>query len=246
MFTQRVAELAAELCPELPPPVVLDSTPSTNDEARQRALQGAPHGSAVLAHTQLAGRGRLGRSWVSPPGHNVALSLVVRPVLPVERVPLLCLAAAVAVARVCGPSFRIKWPNDVVDSELRKVSGILAEAEWAQGAPRFVVLGIGVNVDSAPDGMAACSLAQHGDQRPRELVAVQTWRETLRQIELVSSDPQRLLDDWRARSSTLGCRVSVGGLSGLAVDLDEGGALLLDTGQGEPVRVLAGDVAMIS
>jgi BirA family biotin operon repressor/biotin-[acetyl-CoA-carboxylase] ligase len=245
-YDARVTELARQLCPELPLPVVLESTPSTNDEARQLALQGAPHGTAVLAHTQRAGRGRLGRSWISPPGHNVCLSVVLRPTLPVERVPLLCLAAAVAVARVCGPAFRIKWPNDVVDSSLRKVAGILAEAEWASGAPRFVVLGIGVNVESAPADLPACSLALHGDLRPRERVAVETWRQTLQQIELVSTDPEQLLQSWRARSATLGAQIAVGGLVGRAVSIDGTGALLVDTGQSEPVRVLAGDVAMLS
>lgn len=229
-----------------PLPIVLDSTPSTNDEAKALALAGASHGTSVLADTQQAGRGRLGRSWVSPPGQNLYASLVLRPQMPAERVPLLCLGAAVAVAEVCGEGFRIKWPNDVVDTAHRKVAGILAEAEWSGGQPAFIVLGIGLNVGSHPDGLPATSLAAHGDRRSREELAAALLAETLRQVERVVSEPEALLQDWRARSATLGAKVAVGSVTGTAVGLDDSGALLVDTGEGMPTRILAGDVSMVS
>ena len=128
--------------------VVLGETASTNDEARRLAAQGAPEGTVVVAESQSAGRGRLGRSWHSPPGRGIYLSLVVRPREPVELVGRYALVAAVACCEACralaGERAILKWPNDVlVDG--RKVAGILAETRSA-GLGVELVLGIGVNV----------------------------------------------------------------------------------------------------
>jgi BirA family biotin operon repressor/biotin-[acetyl-CoA-carboxylase] ligase len=103
----------------------------------------APHGAVALAEHQTAGRGRLGRVWVDEPGAGLAFSVVLRPPPPVARWPEITLVAAEAVAGAIGPTATIKHPNDVlVDGA--KVAGILAEAH------DHVVLGIGVNVGSAP------------------------------------------------------------------------------------------------
>ena len=127
--------------------VVLGETGSTNDDARRLAALGAPEGTVVVAETQTAGRGRLGRSWHSPPGKGVYLSVVVRPREPVELVGRYALIAAVACCEACralsGDRVRLKWPNDVlVDG--RKIAGILAETRNA-GAGVELVLGIGIN-----------------------------------------------------------------------------------------------------
>lgn len=219
---------------------------STNDEARQLALAGAPHGTAVAADRQLRGRGRLGRSWIATEG-SVALSIVVRPRLPAERVPLLCLAAAVATARCCGPEWRIRWPNDVVGPGGEgKVAGILAEAEWSAGALAFVVLGIGVNVEAAPDGVGAAALADLGVPPGRTELVDALVGETLSQVDrLVRDGPGPVLDDWRARAVTLGRQVRVGDVAGTAVDVDDTGALLVLDPQGVRRRILAGDVVMV-
>jgi BirA family biotin operon repressor/biotin-[acetyl-CoA-carboxylase] ligase len=103
----------------------------------------AVHGTVAVAEHQTAGRGRLGRVWVDEPGAGLAISIVLRPAAPVARWPELTLTAARAVAEAIGPDATIKDPNDVVVSG-RKVAGILAEASDR------VVLGIGVNVGSAP------------------------------------------------------------------------------------------------
>lgn len=225
-------------------PLVLGTVSSTNDVARMLAQEGAPHGTSVLSDDQRAGRGRLGRIWQAAPGECVCASIVLRPQLPPDRVPLLCLAAAVAAAGVCGPSYRIKWPNDVLDGAGRKIAGILAEADLAS-SNRHVVLGIGLNVGGSPEGMQATSLSEAGDARSIDLVAVELLAEVLSAAALLERDLRQLLDLWRARSATLGARVSVGSARGLARDIDETGALLVETEAGGVERVLAGDVSMI-
>lgn len=214
---------------------------STNDEARRLAADGAPHGTAVLADAQTAGRGRLGRRWEAPPGACVLMSVVVRTPLPPERVALLSLGAAVATARACGEAYRIKWPNDVLAPDGRKVAGILAEAEWDAGRLRFAVVGIGVNVRAAPDLPGAGYLEALGPPRDRDTLALAIRDGVLAEAERAGRDPDGLLAGWRAASHTLGRHVRVGVVEGTAIDVDAAGALVVRTQAGVE-RVLAGDV----
>ena len=118
------------------PRLHLRSIGSTNARARELAEAGAPHGTAVTAGEQTAGRGRQGRGWSTPPGSALAVSLVIR-----DPDPLLSLRAGLAVADLAGAAARVKWPNDVlVDG--RKVAGVLVEGRPQEG---WAVLGIGVN-----------------------------------------------------------------------------------------------------
>src|SRR6478736_6410742 len=115
------------------PLVVVDSTASTNDDAKQAARDGAPSGSAFISDTQTGGRGRLGRSWHSPPGENLYASFVLRPSLSSSAAPLVTLAAGLAVADAIASlvperSVGLKWPNDVQIDD-RKLAGILTEAQ---------------------------------------------------------------------------------------------------------------------
>lgn len=148
----RIRRLLTELAgPTERAIVVVGTTESTNDDARRAAQQGAPAGSCVIADMQTRGRGRLGRSWHSPAGENLYLSLILRPRTSAERLAPLSLALGVAVAKVVDrallrPRARVKWPNDVyVDS--KKVAGILVEAS-TMGTATTVVAGVGLNVGS--------------------------------------------------------------------------------------------------
>lgn len=219
-------------------------TGSTNADLRRLADEGAPHGTALLADSQTAGRGRLGRVWEAPPGSAVLLSVLLRPSLPVARVPLVCLGAAVATAEACGSAFRIKWPNDVLAPDGRKVAGILAELELTGGRVDYVIVGIGVNVTAAPPLPTATALAEVVDPPDRVELAGRLIRGVLDLAELVGRDPSALLDRWRARSATLGRQVAVGEVRGLAEGIDADGALVVRTSDGLR-RVLAGDVTMI-
>jgi len=150
---------------------VLDATTSTNAVVAERARAGEPHGLVVVAEEQTQGRGRLDRSWLSPPRAGLTFSMLIRPTGPLSWVPLLAgVGVAQALRRQCEVDAVLKWPNDVLLVE-RKVCGLLAEAgPEMDGA---VVLGIGLNVTTRRDELPvaeATSLALEGatttDRRP--------------------------------------------------------------------------------
>lgn len=233
--------------------------PSTNESAFLLAQQGAPHGTVVLAEQQTAGRGRRGRSWVSPPGLNLYFSAVLRPELPPTRAPELTLVAAVALAeslREAGAPAAIKWPNDV-QLEGRKVAGILTELSASSEHVHFIVLGMGVNVNAGPEhfppelAALATSLAQAlGRPVPRAAFAAALWERLEAWLERHQAGGfEPVLARWRQLSSTLGQPVRVRTdrqeLVGVAEGVDASGALLLRTAGGTLERVLAGDVEQL-
>jgi BirA family biotin operon repressor/biotin-[acetyl-CoA-carboxylase] ligase len=223
-----------------------EALPSTNDRARELADDGAGD-VVVVAGEQTGGRGRLDREWSSPPG-GIWLSLVVRPDLPPAHVPLLTLAAAVAVttaAREAGVDAGIKWPNDVLvaaDSEERKLSGVLTEMEGEADRVEWVVVGVGVNadVDAADLPEGATSLREQVDEVDRRAF-VQRLLET---FDDMRGAPGEILAAWTDDALTLGRRVRVETpgrtLEGEALRVEHPGTLVVDTDEGE-VRVHAGD-----
>ncbi len=128
---------------------VLGEIGSTNDRIMAAGRDGAPEGLAVIADRQTAGRGRLGRSWASPPGVGLYTSILLRPKLPAGQVPLLTLVSGLAVAEaienVTGLAPRLKWPNDLLVNE-KKVGGILTETASVESRVSYVAVGIGINV----------------------------------------------------------------------------------------------------
>ncbi len=131
--------------------MIVPQAESTQDLARDMALSGEPEGVAVMALKQTRGRGREARVWVSPPGKNVALSLLLRPALDPADAPLLGLMTSIAVAETvegCGVGpVRLKWPNDVL-VEGKKIAGILSEGTILHGQIAFVIIGLGLNVNA--------------------------------------------------------------------------------------------------
>lgn len=215
----------------------IESVDSTNRLARCRAGRGAGHGTAIAAHVQTAGRGRLGRVWSSIPG-NLHLSVVLRRPWTGLELPWVTLASGVAVIDAIGGAFRLKWPNDLLDQEDRKLGGILAEAEWRSGVLDYVVVGVGMNVAGHPPGLDATCLWDHGLSPNLERLA-QRIADSLSQLELTD-----VAQSWTDRSCTLGREVSVGAVTGTAVGLDHDGALLVKTG-GRVRRVVSGDLGFI-
>jgi BirA family biotin operon repressor/biotin-[acetyl-CoA-carboxylase] ligase len=240
---------------------------STNDVAARLAAGGAPEGTTVAAESQTAGRGRLGRTWFSPPGAGLYVSVVIRPDAGVRAgsgsaaaagpgLPAaLTLAAGVALAEAIrettGLPAEIKWPNDLV-FERRKLAGILAEAS-AQGAELdYVILGAGVNIRPVtypPDvAQRATSIeAELGRTIDRGLLLAKALenlaacREALRRGEVGG-----MLERWRRMSpSAVGARVEWrtpgGAVRGRTAGLDVDGALLVDR-DGRIERVVAGEV----
>ena len=223
-----------------------DTIASTNDRARQLADEGAAD-VVVLADEQTGGRGRLDREWAAPSG-GVWLSAVCRPDLPPAQVPVYTLSAAVSTAeavREVGVEATIKWPNDVLvgaDGDERKLAGILTEMEGEADRVSWVVVGIGLNANVAPD--AVPSTATTIRERVGDVDRAALTRDLLERFHELRTDPEAVLPAWRDLASTLDRRVRVetpgGEVVGTAVDVAFPGTLVVDTAGGEK-RVSAGD-----
>ena len=224
---------------------------STSDEVRTLARAGAAHGTAVCAAAQDAGRGRLGRPWVSAPG-NLYLSVLLRVATPAVRLPELAFVAGLAVADAvdgCLPQAcraQLKWPNDVLVGGA-KIAGILLEATKTTGGPYFVILGIGVNVGHAPAGLpyAATYLGAHSAADLDRVLEGVLAGIAARWDQWRSQGFGVVRADWGVRGPQVGARLRVsqpgGAVEGAFLDLAADGSLLLDTLAG-PRRFIGGDV----
>jgi BirA family biotin operon repressor/biotin-[acetyl-CoA-carboxylase] ligase len=248
------------------PIVRLGRVESTQSVAFALAAAGAADGTAVVADSQAAGRGRRGRPWLDEPGASLLASIVLRPRLEPARLPGLSLAAGVALAealtRTAGVTPRLKWPNDVLING-RKVAGILLESRLEAGPPVSqsraglaaavtTVLGVGVNLSqrlfpAELGGRATSIWLVTGRRVDRDsllaafLDALGDWR---RRLERDGFAPVR--DRWRRLADTLGRTVSVDGVTGRAVDVDGSGALVVDDAEGRRRLVFAGDVGEVA
>ena len=229
------------------------SVASTMDVAWELAEAGAAHGTAVVAGTQTAGRGRFARAWVSGEGESLLASVVLRPAAAIA--PLLtiigCLAVLDAVRELCGLACAVKWPNDVHVGG-RKLAGVLAEARVDTTGAGVAVLGIGLNVSLAlarhPElaGTATSLLAETGQAVGLRLAGDALFRSL--DAAYGSAEPSAVVARWREALDTLGQRVTVRGrdatLSGLAEDVDAAGRLLLRTDDGVLHALSEGDVTL--
>ncbi len=236
---------------------------STNTEMMEAARAGAPEGVVMVADHQQAGRGRLGRAWSAAPGTSLLVSVLLRPTLPAEEVPLVNtaagLAAADAVEASAGFRPRLKWPNDLVVSGTgeggvdRKLAGMLSESSPSvDGGPPAVVVGIGFNVTAGayPGDLAAQAIACEEEAgRPVDRAELLTaFLEALerRYSVLLAGGAEATLEAYRADSATLGRRVRVelasGVVEGVAGRLTGNGELVVTADDGKDMRVSAGDV----
>lgn len=211
----------------------LEETASTQDVLRQWALDGAPEGALVTTNLQTRGRGRRGRVWQAEPGQALLFSLLLRPQWLAEQLPLLSLAAGVALCQAGGVG-GLKWPNDWLAPDGRKLAGILLESHWQGSQLSFVALGIGVNVRKAPPQGAA--LWEYSRTSRSQLL-----QDFLDHLDRLYQQPREIIPTWIQLSYTLGRPVRVGLLEGVAESLGPLGSLQLRRGQ-ELVEVTAGDV----
>lgn len=234
-----------------------DSIDSTNLEAKRLALQSEEDRVLIVANEQVAGRGRLGRSWHSDKGTGLWMSLLLRPDIEPEKSFRMTLIAAVSVAQaieqVSGLRAGIKWPNDIVVGS-RKVCGILTEmsAEWQK--INYLVLGIGINVNQSefPEEIAAIasSLMRESGEKVNRLELLKACMAAFSHYELALYDDQRLaelLEVYRSRSVTLGKTVRVIGKEeriGEALSIDDNGALFVAFENGEQAYVNYGEVSV--
>ena len=227
--------------------LILPEASSTNAVAMSSISQ-QQSGSVILAEIQKEGRGRLSRSWASPPG-GIWMSLVLKPDIPLSRVYRINMAASVSICRAIsrlGLEAGIKWPNDILIQE-KKVCGILTELGAQMDRLDYVVVGVGLNAnnDTAafPSQWRSTSLAAElgrGIDRCALIAAILNEMEQA----LDNMESHDLYEEWCSRSLTLGMRVRIssaeGDLTGQVVDLDGDGALILQQGR-EKRRILAGD-----
>jgi BirA family biotin operon repressor/biotin-[acetyl-CoA-carboxylase] ligase len=223
--------------------VVVDETGSTNADVGQAARSGEPAGLVVAAERQRAGRGRLDRDWVSPPGAGLTVSLLARPMVPVARlgwVPMVVGTALVGTLRDrCGVAAALKWPNDVqVAGE--KLAGILVELVPAPAGPPGLVIGFGLNVRTAeaellPGATSLAVLAGRGAAAavpPRGELLAALLDDLVGALGRFETDPDGARPAYRAVCATLGRDVRVelpGGetVVGVATDVDETGRLVV-------------------
>lgn len=237
--------------------VYFAETDSTNDRAHELAKAGAVEGTVVVADAQQAGKGRLGRRWESPSGVNLYLSIILRPPIAPRFASQLTFLSAAAVARaitqITGLTPTVKWPNDVLLDGC-KVAGLLNELDAETERIRYLVLGIGVNInmrrEQFPDDLRypASSLALAcGGEVSRLLFA----RTLLQQLDALYSQYRSqgfkpILQAWQEHFALTGQAVEVDCqgrvVRGRVVGLDDDGALLLRLADGRQERILAGDV----
>ncbi len=233
-------------------------TGSTNDDARELALAGAPEGTVVLASRQRAGRGRFGRTWDSPTG-GVYLSVVLRPRGSASVLPALPLAIGLGVVfglERLGAAPTLKWPNDVLlDGD--KVAGVLVESRTDMAGEGWSIAGIGLNVrrPETPGWNSGSDVTFLGDVLP-DVTLSQCAAAVLDGIaeayrRFVSGGFAALREDYLSRSATLGTKVSVSDAFGAivaegeAIDVDEAGRLVVVTAAGT-LTVASGEVSLRS
>ncbi|MFH0913404.1 MAG: biotin--[acetyl-CoA-carboxylase] ligase [Candidatus Omnitrophota bacterium] len=230
-----------------------DTASSTMDAALQLGIEGSPEGTVILTETQTKGRGRLGRDWFSPKYKGIYLSLILRPKILPTQAPLLTLMTAVSICEAieekAGLACQIKWPNDILIHH-KKLGGILTELNAEADISRFIIIGIGLNVNSDKKTLpsAATSLKE---QSKEEINRLDLLQEILRKIEenyliFQKKGGEHIIDKWRQWNISLGRRVKVAcqrqHIEGQALDIDTDGGLLVRNDSGLIEKVMSGDV----
>ena len=237
---------------------LLPEVASTNTLAMDLAQQGSPEGTVVIAEKQTGGKGRLGRTWISPK-RNLYLSIILRPRISPYKAPLITLMGAVAVTaalrRQVNVQAEIKWPNDVLIAG-KKVCGLLTEMSADPDRINHIVLGIGINVNVEREKLpreirhtATTLYAETGRTMNRVKLLNRLFLEVERWYGVFLKDDAALLKEWERLNSTIGNRVTVGGpgwtLEGMARGVDAEGRLLVEQDDGAVQMVTAGDVTIL-
>jgi len=233
-------------------PIVLkDSTESTNDDARKAAASGGPHGAVFLAESQTRGRGRSGRSWFSPAGENLYLSIILRPNIPPMALPPLTLVVGVCVARAVDVALgspgkaRIKWPNDIYVGE-DKLAGILLETSLRGSSVEAVIAGIGLNVHASvfPPELRATSLrllgAHDADRSKILAILLRELGPAVRLFEQRGFAPFHA--ELEGRDLLKGRPVEINGIEGEVVGIDTSGFICIRSPDGKLHSIGSGSV----
>ena len=256
----QILQHMKESCPRQDSLLWFDTIDSTNTRARELAAQGAPHGTVLIADHQTGGRGRRGRSFHSPAGSGIYMSVILRPnCAPAELMHLTCAAAVAmcdAVDAVCGIRPGIKWTNDLVFGK-RKIAGILTELGISpKGNLDYAVIGIGINCSQKESdfpeeirSIAGSLQSVTGRDIDRAKVAAAMADALCRMDRILLTEKASIMDRYRRDCITLGQYVSVvkaDGVSrhGTALDIDEDGGLLVCFENGCTETVNSGEVSV--
>ncbi len=240
--------------------IYLDKVDSTNTYAKKLAEEPFHDGTAVIAEEQSAGRGRLGRHWVSPTGKGIWMSLLLKPeILPADA-PKLTIVAAYSVVKAlracCGLEAGIKWPNDIVANG-RKLCGILTEMSAEEDEIKYVVIGIGINANLEPgdfgpeiSSVATSICIEKGGDIPRKLITASVLNEFEKAYTEFIKDGSIafLLPEYKQSSAVLGKEVRIISkkeeTTGLALDINEEGQLIVRLRDGSIREIMSGEVSV--
>jgi len=237
----------------------LQTTSSTMDDCRALAKSGAPEGTIVSANRQGAGRGRFERSWISPSGENILISVLVRP--DISHLPYLNMVASLAVCdtalEITGLTPEIKWPNDVQIS-CKKLCGILIESEISGSTVEFAIIGIGLNVNLKPSINPEIKdvATSHCHETGKTINRSHTFKSLINNIDQYYErvkNGESLTSEWASRMNTLGKNINLSfpgtkrtGINGLAESVKEDGSLLVRTADNTIFLATAGEVTLRS
>jgi BirA family transcriptional regulator, biotin operon repressor / biotin---[acetyl-CoA-carboxylase] ligase len=234
---------------------------STNNVAYQLAEKGVGEGTVIFAEEQARGKGRHGRQWTSPSRGGIYMSCILKPEITPNEIPKITLLAAVAVAKcirqVTGMSAMIKWPNDILVNN-KKVCGILTEMKAEQDRVDFIVIGIGVNVNTPlrllPKGASSLKEECRSRRKAEDLSRIELAKKLLENIEseylsLKKRGFSVIIEEWKRYSAMLGARVKVTlpgrTFEGQVYNIDDNGCLVLRAESGMLKKVSSGDILMV-
>ncbi|MBN1350215.1 biotin--[acetyl-CoA-carboxylase] ligase [candidate division KSB1 bacterium] len=230
---------------------------STNDVAHKMAAEGASDGTVVVADEQTSGRGRLGRTWASIPGKGLWFSLILKPDLTAHQACLLTFLASVSVADALSERYglnpELKWPNDILIKN-KKLCGILSEAEFDRGMIKFVILGIGININHSPgdfhpalqEQAISVSILLERQVDRKELLADILNRFDRRYSEIMRNGFLPILDEWRSNCPHIGKPVQFitagASIEGIFQNLADDGSAIIRMQDGQLKRIISGDM----
>ncbi len=235
-----------------------DLTDSTNTQARILAEEGAPHGTLVVADKQNGGKGRRGRTWESPGGEGIWMSILLRPEMNPENASMLTLIMALAaekgVREATGQKSLIKWPNDLVLNK-KKICGILTEMSTQNMEIKYVIIGIGINVAQTdfPEEIKATAtslLLESGERIPRSkiIASIMSALEEYYEIFMKTEDMSALIDEYNERLVNLGNEVCIlaptGDFRGVSTGINAAGGLMVRLEDGTETEVISGEVSV--
>ncbi len=238
--------------------VCLKETDSTNMQAKILAAAHAPEGTLVTAEAQTLGRGRKQRDWFAPAGDGIYASLILRPVIAPDQASCITLTTAVSVAEalisITGLAVQIKWPNDILIHG-KKAVGILTEISTEMDSIDYVIVGLGINVNTAKDtfpaelrGKATSIFIETGRRFSRTEIlraCLEHFERDYRLLQETGFDA--ILNRWKALSNLIGKHITIQTIknkyTGHVTDIDSDGALLLKDSQGTIHRIVSGDLS---